>query len=143
MNVLDQIYVQKRGSWPSFASINEDTPRFPKIVLNGLTEEDLGTYKIYVSVVDSKGAENEYSMRIDISKPVIFQGIIINETVEEVEIIQEKEVFEDEVTFQSISSNIETVSQIGNLTIRFSEPIYSKKDISWIENALELILLPH
>lgn len=91
MNILDKIYVQKRRRWPSFASINLDTPRFPKIVLTGLTEEDIGSYKIYVAVVDSKGANNEYSMRIDISKPAIFEGIMMNETVEEVEILEEEE----------------------------------------------------
>lgn len=52
MNIWDQISVYPSGTWPAFASINNETEKWPKIEMTGLTDEYLGSYKVYIIVAD-------------------------------------------------------------------------------------------
>jgi hypothetical protein len=72
--------------------------------------------------------------------PDMFEGFVEEEIVVEEEVIEEEViVYKEDVP--KLTANIESITQFGNLTIRFSENLWTTKDISWVSDALDLTLL--
>jgi uncharacterized protein YrzB (UPF0473 family) len=45
-----------------------------------MDDQDIGSYKVYIIVADDKGAETEYDILIQVDRPYVFQGVVVNDT---------------------------------------------------------------
>ena len=87
-----------------------------------MTEEDLGVYTIEVNVTDEFDASTSYEMVITVTKPFLFEGVIIEEVEEVVEIkYAPKVVYSDDIPI--VSARMESIDKLGKVVIVFSEEL--------------------
>ena len=142
MNIQDEIWITVT-KLPSFATYSNDSLETSSIVFSEfIGEDDIGVYAIQVSVTDQHQASTEYYIDLEVGKPFVFAGVVIEEENEVEEEIEKVEEVKD-VKAKPLTAKIDSISQNSNLTIKFSERIRAIRNLTMIQEAMNLTLLPH
>lgn len=143
-NILDHVWISV-DKLPSFATYVNETLETSQLIFTGITEDKMGVYPIKVNVTDEYLATTEYDIQIEIDKPFIFAGVIIEEEIEIENSNLEKDVEEVEeisLNVEPLTAKIESISQRANLTIKFSEQLKPQTNLTLIKSAINLTLVP-